>query len=181
MNAALLLGWGLGPPESWGGVTSRQPPCRPDKESPTTSWLGGTNTACLGMSTSTPYIPSWLGGLTYKLLTSTTLIYAYGAGITMAAGTRLGGSSTACLGKSACTPSWLEGNNTTCLGMSTCTACTPPGLRGSAWEGVMVLKELIFNSFYFGWVWWSWKNWFLTIPTLGGCGGLERTESTDCF
>ena len=28
------------------------------------------------------------------------------------------------------------------------------------WEGVAVLKELIFNSFYFG----------------GGCGGLERTD-----
>ena len=27
------------------------------------------------------------------------------------------------------------------------------------WEGVVVLKELIFNSFYFG-----------------GCGGLERTD-----
>ena len=27
-------------------------------------------------------------------------------------------------------------------------------------EGVVVLKELIFNSFYFG----------------GGCGGLERTD-----
>ena len=23
------------------------------------------------------------------------------------------------------------------------------------WEGVVVLKELIFNSFYFGKVWWS--------------------------
>ena len=23
------------------------------------------------------------------------------------------------------------------------------------WEGVVVLKELIFNSFYFGRVWWS--------------------------
>ena len=28
------------------------------------------------------------------------------------------------------------------------------------WEGVVVLKELIFNSFYFG----------------GGCGGPERTD-----
>ena len=27
----------------------------------------------------------------------------------------------------------------------------------------MVLKEEIFNSFYFGWVWWSWKNLFLTV------------------
>ena len=30
-------------------------------------------------------------------------------------------------------------------------------------EGVVVLKELISNSFYFGRVWWSWKNriyWF---------------------
>ena len=23
---------------------------------------------------------------------------------------------------------------------------------------VVVLKELIFNSFYFGKVWWAWKN-----------------------
>ena len=22
------------------------------------------------------------------------------------------------------------------------------------WEGVVVVKELIFNSFYFEWVWW---------------------------
>ena len=26
------------------------------------------------------------------------------------------------------------------------------------WEGVMVLKELILNSFYFGRVWWSWNG-----------------------
>ena len=62
------------------------------------------------------------------------------------------------------------------------------------WEGVVVLKELIFHSFYFGMVWWSWKNWFFhsfylrwkcdclkrtgfwTVSTLGGCGGLERTD-----
>ena len=44
------------------------------------------------------------------------------------------------------------------------------------WEGVVVLKELIFNSFYVGRVWWFWKNWFLTVSTLGGCGGLERTD-----
>ena len=41
-------------------------------------------------------------------------------------------------------------------------------------KSVMVLKELIFYSFYVGRVWWSWKNWFLTVSTLGGCGGLER-------
>ena len=44
------------------------------------------------------------------------------------------------------------------------------------WDSVVVLKELILNSFYFGRVWWSWKNWFLTVSTLGGCGGLERTD-----
>ena len=44
------------------------------------------------------------------------------------------------------------------------------------WEVVVVLKELILNSFYFGTVWWSWKNWFWTVSTLGGCGGLERTD-----
>ena len=30
----------------------------------------------------------------------------------------------------------------------------------------VVLKEIIFNSFYVGRVWWSWKNWFLTVSTL---------------
>ena len=44
------------------------------------------------------------------------------------------------------------------------------------WEGMVVLKELILNSFYFGRVWWSWKNSFWTVSTLGGCGGLERTD-----
>ena len=43
-------------------------------------------------------------------------------------------------------------------------------------EGVVVLKELIMNSFYFVMVWWSWKKWFLTVSTLWGCGGLERTD-----
>ena len=43
------------------------------------------------------------------------------------------------------------------------------------WEDVVVLKELISNSFYFGRVWWSWKNLFITVSTLGGHGGLEIT------
>ena len=34
------------------------------------------------------------------------------------------------------------------------------------WEGVVVMKELIFNYFYFGRVWWSWKNLFLTVFLL---------------
>ena len=34
----------------------------------------------------------------------------------------------------------------------------------------MVLKEVIFNSFYFGQVWWSD---FVTVFTLSGCVGLE--------
>ena len=38
------------------------------------------------------------------------------------------------------------------------------------WDGLMVLKELIFNSFLL------WENSFLTVSTLGGCGGLERTN-----
>ena len=60
-------------------------------------------------------------------------------------------------------------------------------LSFSFWEGVLVLKELIFNSWYFGrvcfglertlfwhfqlWkgVFWSWKNSLLTFSTLGGC------------
>ena len=41
---------------------------------------------------------------------------------------------------------------------------------------MVVLKDLIFNSFYFGWVWWSSKNYVLPVSTLGGCGGLERTN-----
>ena len=32
---------------------------------------------------------------------------------------------------------------------------------------VVVLKEVIFNSFYFWLVWWSWNNWFLTVSTFG--------------
>ena len=61
------------------------------------------------------------------------------------------------------------------------------------WEGVVVLKELILDSFYFGRVWWSWKkmilnsfyfgrvwlswkNWFWTVSTLGGCACLEITD-----
>ena len=43
-------------------------------------------------------------------------------------------------------------------------------------EGVVVLKELILNSFYFVRVWWSWKKWFWTVSTLWGCGGLERSD-----
>ena len=45
------------------------------------------------------------------------------------------------------------------------------------WEGMVVLKELILNSFYFGRVWWSWKDWFWRVSTLGGFGGLQRTDS----
>ena len=44
------------------------------------------------------------------------------------------------------------------------------------WEGVVVLTELIFKSFYFERVWWSRKNSFLTVSTLGGCGFLKRTD-----
>ena len=39
----------------------------------------------------------------------------------------------------------------------------------------MVLKELIFNIFYFDGV-VVLKELILTVSTLGGCGGLERTE-----
>ena len=41
---------------------------------------------------------------------------------------------------------------------------------------MVVLQELIFHSFYIGRVWWSCKNEFFTVSTLGGCGGLGRTE-----
>ena len=43
------------------------------------------------------------------------------------------------------------------------------------WECVVVLKEVIFNSFYFGGV-VVLKELILTVSTLGGCGGLERTD-----
>ena len=38
------------------------------------------------------------------------------------------------------------------------------------------MKELVFNSFYFGRVWWSWRNSFWTVSTFRGCGGHERTN-----
>ena len=41
---------------------------------------------------------------------------------------------------------------------------------------MVVLKELNFNSFYFGRVWWSGKTYVLPVYTLEGCGGLERTH-----
>ena len=34
------------------------------------------------------------------------------------------------------------------------------------WEGVLVLKELTFNSFHFGTVWWYCKNCLITLDTL---------------
>ena len=38
----------------------------------------------------------------------------------------------------------------------------------------MVLKELVFNSFYVGTV-VVMRKLILTVSTFGGCGGLERT------
>ena len=44
-------------------------------------------------------------------------------------------------------------------------------------RSVMVLKELIFNTFYYGRVWWSSnRTHFLTLSTVEGCGDLERTH-----
>ena len=40
----------------------------------------------------------------------------------------------------------------------------------------MVLKELIFNSFYLQEGVVVLKELILTVSTLGGCGGLERTD-----
>ena len=37
----------------------------------------------------------------------------------------------------------------------------------------MVLKELIFNSFYFGTAVVVLKELIFTVDTVGGCGGLE--------
>ena len=39
----------------------------------------------------------------------------------------------------------------------------------------MVLKEIIFNSFYFGAV-LVLKELIFTVSTLGGCGSLERSH-----
>ena len=44
------------------------------------------------------------------------------------------------------------------------------------WEGMVVLKELIFHCFDFGRVLWFLKEPILTVSMLGGCGGLERTD-----
>ena len=41
---------------------------------------------------------------------------------------------------------------------------------------MVVLKELIYNSFHFGRVWWSWKNWILLGSTLDQCDGHKRTD-----
>ena len=38
------------------------------------------------------------------------------------------------------------------------------------------LKKKIFNSFHFGQVWWSWKNLFLTVSIFGRCGGPEGND-----
>ena len=40
----------------------------------------------------------------------------------------------------------------------------------------MVLEELIFNSFYFWWVWWSSNNGILTVSIFRGCSGPERSD-----
>ena len=40
----------------------------------------------------------------------------------------------------------------------------------------MALKELIFNSFYFGEGVVLLKNLFLTVSTFRKCGGLESTD-----
>ena len=49
-------------------------------------------------------------------------------------------------------------------------------LTVSTLAGMVVLKEKIFKSLYFGWVWWLGGTEFLTVFTLTGCGGLERTD-----
>ena len=65
------------------------------------------------------------------------------------------------------------------------TVCTLGGCDGLErtefsqfllWEGVVVLKELILNSFYFGRGVVVLKELIFHSFTLGGCGGLERTD-----
>ena len=48
-------------------------------------------------------------------------------------------------------------------------------------EGVVVMKVLIFNNFHFRRMCWSWKDSFVSISTLGRCGGLERTTFLTVF
>ena len=43
------------------------------------------------------------------------------------------------------------------------------------WEGVVVLKELILTVSTIGWVWFL-RELNFQVYTLGGCGGLERTD-----
>ena len=43
-------------------------------------------------------------------------------------------------------------------------------------QGMVVFKELSFNTFYFEQVWGSPKKSVLTVSTLGGCAGLQRTD-----
>ena len=46
-------------------------------------------------------------------------------------------------------------------------------------EGLVVLKELIFNSFYFGNMCGLERTDDFTVDTVCRCGVPERTESTD--
>ena len=41
---------------------------------------------------------------------------------------------------------------------------------------MVVFERTHFNTFYFGRVWQSLRNSFLTVSTLEGCRGPERTE-----
>ena len=47
---------------------------------------------------------------------------------------------------------------------------------GSLWEGVMVMKGIIFKNFHFGMMCCFSRDRFLVIFTLEGYGGLERTD-----
>ena len=40
----------------------------------------------------------------------------------------------------------------------------------------MIIKELIFNIFYFGKVWWSFEELIFNSFYFGEGGGLERTD-----
>ena len=43
-------------------------------------------------------------------------------------------------------------------------------------RGIVVLKEVIFNNLYFGQGVVVLKNVFVAVSTLAGCGGLEGTD-----
>ena len=145
----------------------------------TSSWLGGTNAACLGTNTTCLGMNACiactiLGGVlvlpVWEILPAwdwvpalPALLSGWGILILPCLGT-----STTCLGLSAYTPSWLGdtnaaclGTNTTCLGLSACIACTP------SWLGELMLPAWVFTLSAWNWVPALLPGWgILMLPAL---------------